>query len=164
MKLGFAVFTVALVLLVGRQATAEEGPLLEGPQDEIDAILAVFAEWGRARDAGDVDGVVAVHHPDMRIMTRNRSVLTGHAGVREFYAENYAETSNRQLLGAMSELRVFGNVAIAIGQFLVIDEDRGVEDPGYYLIVLRRNEAGQWRIYRDIDTPSPDGLALMPGG
>ena len=52
-------------------------------------------------------------------------------------------------------------MAIVIGRFLVIDEAKGVEDPGYYLIVLRKNSLGEWRIYRDIDTPSPDGMSLL---
>jgi hypothetical protein len=43
-------------------AYAAEKTVFEGPQKEIDAILAVFAEWGKARDA-DVAGVVAVYHP-----------------------------------------------------------------------------------------------------
>ncbi len=136
--------------------------VFEGPQADIDAILAVFAEWERARNAGDVDAVVAVHHPDMRIMTRDRAILEGHAGVRTFYAENYAVQSNRQLLGSVSELRVLGDVGIVIGRFLVLDAENNIEDPGYYLIMLRKNAQGEWKIYRDIDTPSPDGLALKP--
>jgi len=49
------------------------------------------------------------------------------------------------------------------GKFLAVDPGKGVEDPGYYLIVLRKDSHGAWRIYRDIDTPSPDGLSLKPG-
>jgi hypothetical protein len=52
-------------------------------------------------------------------------------------------------------------MATMIGRFLVVDEAKGIEDPGNYLIVLRKDN-GAWRIFRDIDTPSPDGLALMP--
>ena len=135
-------------------------PVLEGPQEDIDAIIAVFTEWGRARDAGDVEGVVAVHDPDMIIMNRNRAILKGHEGVRTFYAENYSVKSDRQLYSDMSELRVYGDAATAIGRFLVSDEENGIEDPGYYLILLRKNEDCVWKIYRDIDTPSPDGLKL----
>ncbi len=137
-------------------------PFFEGPQAEIDTILDVLEEWSRARDAGDVDGVVAVHHPDVRIMTRGRAILEGHPGVRTFYAENYSEGSQRQQFGALHELRVYGDVAIMTGRFLVIDESRDIEDPGYYLIVLRKTANGSWLIYRDIDTPSPDGLKLKP--
>ncbi len=128
----------------------------------ITLLIAVFTEWGRARDAGDVEGVVAVHDPDMLIMNRNRAILKGHEGVRTFYSENYSEKSDRQLYSDMSELRVFGDVATAIGRFLVSDKDNGIEDPGYYLILLRKNAEGSWKIYRDIDTPSPDGLELKP--
>ena len=137
-------------------------PFFEGPQAEIDAVMAVLEQWGLARDAGDVNGVLALHHPDVRIMTRGRAILEGHAGVRTFYAENYPEGSRRQQFGALHELRVYGDVAIMTGRFLVIDETRDVEDPGYYLIMLRKTANGSWLIYRDIDTPSPDGLKLKP--
>ena len=153
-------FCVALLCLTVQPSLAQDGPIYEGPQEDIDAVLAVFAEWGRARDAGEVEGVVAVHDDDMQIMTRNRAILLGHDGVRTFYAENYASGSERQLFSDLSELRVLGDVAIAVGRFLAIDESKGIEDPGYYLIILRRDGNGAWKIYRDIDTPSPDGLAL----
>ncbi len=133
-------------------------PFFEGPQAEIDAVLNMMEQWRVARTAGDVDRVVALHHPDVRIMTRGRALLEGHAGVRTFYAENYSKDSARQQYGALHELRVFGPVAFMTGRFLVTDPGRNVEDPGYYLIVLRRSANGAWLIYRDIDTPSPDGL------
>jgi len=160
MKSRLTTIMVAVCLSWTGLVFSGDSPVFEGPQEDIDAILAVFAEWGRARNAGDVDGVVAVHHEDMLIMNRNREILKGHEGVRTFYAENYAQESNRQLLSDMSELRVLGDAAVAIGRFLVIDEENDIEDPGYYLIFLRKNTDGVWKIYRDIDTPSPDGLNL----
>ena len=139
-----------------------DGPILEGPQTEIDAIYSVLERWGRARDAGDIDGVVCVHHADAWIMTRDRAVLRGHTGVRSFYAQHYGQGSERRQYGSLTELRVFGDVAILIGRFLVIDESKDIVDPGNYLIVLRKDQSDAWRIYRDIDTPSPDGLNLRP--
>lgn len=151
--------TVALILLCST-LSAQSTTIFEGPRYEIDAILAVFAEWERARNAGDIEGVVSIYHPDLQIMTRGRALLSGHAGARTFYAENYSPDSDRQLLSALSEVRVFGEAAIVIGRFLALDEIDGIEDPGYFLIVLRKNDQCMWRIYRDIDTPSPDGLLL----
>ena len=156
------VFLLFPLFLAGTAFAQQDGPALEGPQEEVDAIFALLGEWSTARDAGNVDGVVAVHHPDIVIMTRGRAILEGADGVRTFYAENYGEGSSRQQFGELNELRVFGDVAMMTGTFLVIDETKGVEDPGYYLIVLRKDDEGKWRIYRDIDTPSPDGLTLKP--
>ncbi len=153
---------VLLALCLVTPSFAEDKTVLEGPRKEIDSILALFAEWARARDAGDVEGVVAVYHPEMRIMTRNKAIFEGADGVRAFYRQNYSETSRRKLYSSVSELRVFGDAAIVVGRFLASDPEKGVEDPGYYLIVLRKDRKGSWRIYRDIDTPSPDGLALKP--
>lgn len=154
------VLVLATVILCCNKLYAQSSTILEGPGYEIEAIFAVFAEWERARDAGDVEGVVSMYHPDLQIMTRGRTLLSGHAGARTFYAENYSRDSDRQLLSALSEVRVFGEAAIVIGRFLALDETDGIEDPGYFLIVLRKNDQGMWRIYRDIDTPSPDGLLL----
>ncbi len=133
---------------------------MEGTKEDIAAVMQVFADWGSARDAGNVDGVVAVHDPDMLIMTRDQTILRGHDGVRAFYAQNYYEGSTREMFNQVDELRVIGDVAIVIGRFLVIDTPKDVEAPDYYLIMLRKNENGAWKIYRDIDTPSPDGLLL----
>lgn len=152
----------ALLVATAAGAAAQQPPAFEGPQAEIDAVLEVFGQWRARRDAGDIDGVVALHHPDVRIMTRNRPIIEGQPGARAFYAENYAAGSSRRQYGALSELRVFGDVAVTSGRFLVVDEPRGIEDPGYYVIVLRKDGAGAWRIYRDIDTLSPDGLMLAP--
>lgn len=143
--------------------SAQEPPVFEGPQTEIDAILRLLTQWGERREAADIDEVVELHDPDVVIMTRDRTVIAGRSGARSFYRENYAAGSSRQQYGALQELRVFGNIGIMVGRFLVVDTKKGIEDPGYYLIVLRKNDKGDWRIYRDIDTPSPDGLALKPG-
>ncbi|HNP65037.1 MAG TPA: SgcJ/EcaC family oxidoreductase [Woeseiaceae bacterium] len=151
-----------LALFVGSPVglLAGEDIQFEGNQADIDAILGVFNDWTAARNAGDVDAVASMYHEDMQIMTRNRALLSGRQGARTFYAENYSSGSERELYGKMLELRVFDDVAFVTGLFLVVDEDDGIEDPGYYLNVLRRNDQGRWLIYRDIDTPSPDGLRL----
>lgn len=151
-----------IALFLATPVLAGDAPEFEGSQKEIDAVLALFAEWGRARDAGDVEGVVAVYHPRMRIMTRNQALFEGSDGVRAFYRQYYAAKSHRRLYSSISELRVFGDAAFVSGRFLASDQDKGVEDPGYYLIVLRKDNHGAWRVYRDIDTPSPDGLSLKP--
>ncbi|MDX2221598.1 MAG: DUF4440 domain-containing protein [Rhodospirillaceae bacterium] len=159
--IGAALLAVAMAAGAAAQS-GPPAPILEGSKAEIDAILAVLGQWRERRDAGDIDGVMALHHPDVQIMTRGRALIQGRAGARAFYAENYAAGSSRKQYGALSELRVFGDAAVMTGCFLVIDAARGIEDPGYYIIVLRKDASGAWQIYRDIDTPSPDGLALKP--
>ncbi len=145
----------------GGVVSAQGAPLFEGPQAEIDAILTLLTQWGERREAADIDGVIELHHPDVWIMTRDRAIIKGHDGARAFYLENYDAGSSREQYGTLTELRVSGGMATMIGRFLVVDEAKGIEDPGNYLIVLRKDN-GAWRIFRDIDTPSPDGLALMP--
>ena len=109
MRLTIAVTLFAFGLMA--PVYAEQKTAFEGPQKEIDAILAVFTEWAKARDAGDVEGVVARYHPEMRIMTRDQAEYVGHKGVREFYSQYYAVKSERKLYASMSELRVFGDAA-----------------------------------------------------
>lgn len=152
----------ALILAAVATARAAEPPVTEGPKVDVDAVVAVFRQWGQAREAGDVDGVLAVHHPDIRIMTRDKALYAGHPGVRRFYSDHYDRDSRRQLFSSVDEIRVSGDFAFVTGRFLALDASRNVDDPGYYLIVLRRSGAGRWLIYRDIDTPSPDGRALGP--
>ncbi|MCB2106184.1 MAG: DUF4440 domain-containing protein [Rhodobacteraceae bacterium] len=157
-----AELVLGLALAIAAPAAAQQPPVMEGPQAEVDAVLALLKAWGERRNAGDVEGVVALHHPDVRIMTRDRAVLEGHDGVREFYGENYGSGTTRKQYGQLQELRVFDGVAFFSGTFLVVDEARGIEDPGRYVIILRKGDTGNWLIYRDIDTPSPDGLVLKP--
>lgn len=141
--------------------SAQDAPVFEGPQTEIDAILDLLTQWGERREAADIEGVIELHHPDVWIMTRDRAIIRGRDGARAFYLENYDAGSSRNQYGSLTELRVSGTMATMIGRFLVVDEPKGIEDPGNYLIVLRKDD-GAWRIFRDIDTPSPDGLTLMP--
>ncbi len=150
-----------LIVIVMRPVNATEAPVFEGPQSEIDSILNMFQQWESARVSGDTNAVAALYHEDMLIMTRGRSLLEGRAGAKVFYSENYTDNSDRKLNSSMMELRVFGEIAIVTGQFLVRDDNQGIEDPGYYLIILRKDSVGNWRIYRDIDTPSPDSLSLI---
>lgn len=162
MKLKLRVLFIGLCMACTTgEVSAQSNPVFEGPQVEIDAILELLTQWGERREAADIDGVIELHHPDVWIMTRNRPIIIGRSGARAFYMENYDAGSSRDQYGSLIELRVSGTMATMVGRFLVVDEPKGIEDPGNYLIVLRKDE-GVWRIYRDIDTPSPDGLSLMP--
>ncbi|MFK8054465.1 MAG: SgcJ/EcaC family oxidoreductase [Woeseiaceae bacterium] len=155
-----------LILLITANAAAwaADAPKVVGPQEDVDAIFEMFTGMSAARNTGDADQVAQFYHPDMLIMTRGRALLEGREGARVFYQENYAPDSSRELYSDVIELQVLGDIAIVAGRFLVVDEPADVEDPGYYLLVLKKTDEGRWTIYRDMDTPSPDGLVLKGDG
>lgn len=110
-----------LCLAAAPVARAIDTPAFEGPQAEIDAIVTLVGAWARAREAGDIEGVVPVYHPDMKIFTRNQSLYARHAGVRRYYSGHYHRESTRRLISSVDEIRLLGEMALVSGRFLALE-------------------------------------------
>ncbi len=88
---------VLLALCLVTPSFAEDKTVLEGPRKEIDSILALFAEWARARDAG----AVADHAVECRAVRQPQFDLDAGAyvnasvrvvGTQDPNAAHYGET------------------------------------------------------------------------
>jgi ketosteroid isomerase-like protein len=140
---------------VDRVLNDEEAAFLEGRDRN---------SWKTPDDpyrALDVDALVDMYAPDAISIPANRSWLRGHDELREFYSGRTGESADFEmnLVTETDAIDIVGDIAVAVGKFRITrspeDGVAGLDHGGRYLVVYRRVD-GVWKMWRDMDSPSPD--------
>jgi uncharacterized protein (TIGR02246 family) len=159
--------SVLFVLSLGNGAASAEDALAEEDRQAIAQLPTKYVEWALA---DDWDAVADLYHEDAILMPPEQAALAGRDNIRQYLAQLLG-TEGGVTLESFSvdvvELQGVGDLAYARATYqfeismTVDDEEITVQNQGPYMNILRPNEAGDWRIYRQIinrDHPpaSPD--------
>jgi ketosteroid isomerase-like protein len=137
---------------IERQLTDEEAGLVRA---------YTRSSW-EARDdpyhALDVEQMVVGYAPDAISIPSGHPAMRGHDEIRAWYARRTGDF-DMNVESDVDAVDIAGDVAVLVGTFRVTRRpERGVaglDHGGRWLAVLRRID-GEWRMWRDMDTPSPD--------
>ena len=139
-----------------RELTDEEAAMVE---------MGTRSSWGAAADAyrdRDLDQMVAYYCTDALSMPANHSALRGQDAIRAWYARRTGDYEMNSV-SRVDTADIVGDIAVTAGIFRVTrrpeDGVAGLDHAGRFLTVMRRID-GQWRLWRDMDTPSPDADVL----
>ena len=116
--------------------------------------------WSKAYNAGDVDGLVALHAEDAVVSAPGAPAARGHAAIRELFVKDIAASAKAGItlnIGAVSDVGVSGDLGWEWGTFTATDKSGTTVDAGKYVTVFARKN-GKWLIIRDIwnsDMPPP---------
>lgn len=107
----------------------------------------------------DLDAILQWYAPDAISMPCNHHALFGHDDIRAWYAKRTGEGYERNAISEVDSIDIVGDLAVVVGTFRVTRApEEGVaalDHGGRYLSVMRKID-GEWRMWRDMDTPSPD--------
>jgi ketosteroid isomerase-like protein len=132
--------------------------------DEELAMLAGMqrSSWESDSDdysKGDPDSLAARYAADCISMPAHHPALHGRDEVRSFYATRTGGAWEMNVEARADRVDVVGDIAVIVGTFRVTRRPEqgvaGLDHGGRYLTVLRRVD-GEWKLWRDMDTPSPD--------
>jgi ketosteroid isomerase-like protein len=132
--------------------------------DEEAALVALWTRnsWSQPPEQkreADVELMVSMYAPDAISMPANHPALHGTDEIREWYVRRIGEGHERNTISDVDAIDIVGDVAILAGTFRVTrrpeDGVAGLDHAGRWLSVLRKVD-GTWRMWRDMDTPSPD--------
>jgi uncharacterized protein (TIGR02246 family) len=152
---------------VGNGAVSAEEALTAEDRQAIDQLPINYVERALA---DDWDAVADLYHEDAVLMPPDQAPVAGRDNIRQFLAQ-LVGTQGGVTLESFSvdvvELQGVGDLAYARAMYefqisMTVDgEDLTVRQQGPYMNILRPDEAGNWRIYRQIinrDHPpaSPD--------
>jgi uncharacterized protein (TIGR02246 family) len=153
-----AVFPIASFLLAGMvmscaQPAAEPAELTDA---DVTAVRGVFTTTVEALRARNWDGFLATFDDDVVFHPANGAALHGKDALRTWITSGPPVTSqfdfsNVQVVGA-------GDIAYATSD-IAMNLEGVPPDQGKQLVVLRRNEAGEWKtvaVSFNSNTPMPD--------
>jgi ketosteroid isomerase-like protein len=135
--------------------------------DEEAALVARMTRnsWAQTDDsyhAADLDQLASLYAPDAISIPANQPAMRGHDEIRAYYARR---TSDYEMhaVSEVESIDIVGDVAVLTGIFRVTrrpeDGVAGLDHAGRGLAVMRRVE-GEWKMWRDMDSPSPDADVL----
>ena len=155
-----------LILSVGLTGPAlAETEWRGGSAEDRDAITDIIAKWKTAYATGDANAVAGGYDTKGYVMAEG-APLAGPEQVAAGLIRTFA-TSNIDMLLDVFEVEFNGSWAFLAGRFASKrtpkDGTSGVEPrfhAGHFFTLLRKTDAG-WKVWRNIDTSSPDANGLL---
>ncbi len=118
-----------------------------------------FQDGSEEYKQGDLDAIVQWYAPDAISIPYNHHAMFGHDDIRAWYVKRSGEGYERNAISEVDSIDVIGDIAVVVGTFRVTRKPEegvaGLDHGGRYLAVMRKID-GEWRMWRDMDTPSPD--------
>jgi ketosteroid isomerase-like protein len=114
----------------------------------------VVTRYENASNEGNADALVALYADDALVLPPDGGVVAGHAAILDFWRQGIEPGVSFEVMHSAVEAGT-GYVA---GRFLVEATDTAPADSGKFVLCLRRQPDGAWRVVTDIwnSTPSPD--------
>jgi uncharacterized protein (TIGR02246 family) len=136
-----------------------------GTETDYAAIDEIEVQWQAAYGARDFEALADLYTEDGWVMARRRPAMRGREEIRDFFA-SVAEDTKLAVTFDVEEMEVIGRYAWNVARFALTYQSMSGGDPvhdfGRALIVYKKGDDGQWRIHRDMDTPTPDAADMTP--
>ncbi len=153
-----------VLLTLSLCACAPSEPAVQQPTTEADnaAIEQVGADFVRAHNAADIDGLVGLFTADAVRMPPNEPSAGGAAGIRGWFGARF-EQATAEVSVFVGETEIAGDWAYSRGTYTLTvtpkEEGEPMEDNGKWLNIMQRQADGAWKIHRNIwnsNNPLPE--------
>lgn len=136
-----------------------------GTEADYAAIESIEVRWQEAYGARDFDALADLYTEDGWVMARRQPAMRGRTAIRDFF-QSIAEGTKLAVTFDVEELEVIGDYAWNTARFALTYQPMSGGEPshdfGRALILYKKGVDGQWRIHRDMDTPTPDAADMTP--
>ncbi len=153
-RLVLASFAIGLAAC-GREGSAATA---RAPNAESDtqAIEAAMRRYVSATNRGDIDALVALYTEDAVLLPPERGPIEGRNAIAEFWRQG----TDEDLAIATIRVDVHGDMGYLVGRYVLPATSTEPADSGKYLVCLRRQPDGGWKVVADIwnssVSPEPD--------
>jgi len=129
--------------------------------EDTAAVNAVREAWMAAFNAADSDALANFYTEDAIRMASGAPTVTGRAAIRQYLADQFAMGTTTSVIRS-DELQLMGDWAFDRGTFTGTMTPSGGGDAvtveGRYVVILRKQTDGSWKLARAIDNiPAPAG-------
>ncbi len=146
------------IFFAGVSPLAHATEIVGGTAEDRARMAEVSREWLDSYANGDLDGIMALMHPDSIVMPHNQPTSTGLEEVRAFFGSRIGRPGV-SFVDNLEEIRINGTWALVLGRFAVEVTPEEGGDPvvvhnGRYLVVYEKVD-GDWLMLRDMDNLDP---------
>lgn len=133
-----------------------------GTEEDYAAIDAIEVQWQAAYGARDFEVLADLYTEYGWVMARRRPAMRGREETRNFFV-SVAEYTNLAVTFGVEKLEAIARFAWNVARFALTYQSMSDREPVYdfgrALILYKKGYDGQWRIHRDMDTPTPDAAS-----
>jgi uncharacterized protein (TIGR02246 family) len=120
---------------------------------DADAIRAVLADFGALANAGDAAGIAELYAEDAIQMPPDAASRLGRGAILASMEETFG-ANTLQMTNVADEIEVAGDLAFMriTWDEAIVPKDGGdtVQMHGNWLVILKRQADGSWKIWRDM--------------
>lgn len=125
--------------------------------DVYDAIVNADQEFMRIFSQGDAAGIAALYTENGQFLLPNSDFVKGRQAIQSTFQALMDSGVKTVKLEAL-EVEGYGDTAFEVGRYILEGEGGQVLDKGKFVVIWRQ-EAGQWKLHRDIinsSLPAPE--------
>lgn len=141
-------------------APAQEMPVDTSAEDRA-AVDTLRGAWETAYEAGDAAALAGLYTTDAVVMNPGQATLAGRAAIEAYYSGVLAQGTVESTI-TPGATRVGGDIGYEYGTFtgtMTMADGTSNETAGRYVVLLRRDTDGAWRIAGSGGSPdSVEGL------
>lgn len=130
-----------------------------GEQDDIAAVRGSADLWIKYYEADDLDQLMTLYTPDAFVALHGKKSLKGIEQIRAFFEPGMGQSETNFELD-VEEIQIHGDTAHLLSKYWLtaISKNDGsiYRDAGRSLLIYKRDQNNQWKIYLDIDQATPD--------
>jgi len=146
------------LLALSLAPTAGAVDIVGGTEADRQRMAEISQEWLDAYANGDLDGIMAIMHPDGMLMPHNQPTSRGTDAMRAYFAPRIGRPGV-SFVNKLEEIRINGSWAIVVGTFAVEvtageNAEPAVVHNGRYLVLYEKVD-GEWLMLRDMDNLDP---------
>ncbi len=160
--LGLVAIPSLLVMACGQSGSGEMEMAMTDVAALRSEIEAVEAKYVEAYNAGDAVALAALYTEDATVQPASGERFVGPSAIEAFRAEEFMESSARDLTVTTLEVGAAGDLAYEIGTWtvaLVMVGGEEVESEGTYVVVFKRTADGSLKLL--VDTWSVKEAEMM---
>lgn len=114
-----------------------------------DAILAVDKTFMAAFSRGDAAGIAALYTESGQFMPPHSDIVTGKEAIQAV-VEHFMNVMGAKAINLNTvETEGHGDIAFEVGRYTLEGDGGQVLDQGKYMVIWKQ-EAGQWKLHRDM--------------
>jgi ketosteroid isomerase-like protein len=130
-----------------------------GSEEDRQKLAQISKSWAEDYISGNVDGLMSIMHEEAMVMAQKQATVSGKEAIRAYFSAR-AGQPGVTFTDNLQEIRFNGSWAYVLGDFLLEvapwEEGKpGFKRHGRYFVLYEQNEAGEWKMLRDMDNDMP---------
>jgi uncharacterized protein (TIGR02246 family) len=113
-----------------------------------DAIWAVDQKFMAAFNRSDAAGLAALYTQDGQVLPPNSDFVTGREAIQAFW-QGVMDMGIKGATLELLEAEGLGYMACSVGKYTLKGEEGQVLDAGKFVVIWKQ-EAGEWKLHRDM--------------